>query len=168
MGGGKLMTFREFLNSKFEFNIIEVNQDLNLPSYPFSTMQIISEDRSGLSNESSVLINSGLDITETLSKRVESVAQFDVYGATIEQCRRTARTLIDGVVWVYRNDILDEGFGIIEVGDIVDNTSIEKVRSRYRLTVDVTFEYTDTSVRDIENMQSVIVDLDDGNIIVER
>lgn len=157
----------EFLKLMIEntgYTIIYSNQTKTLPSYPFITFTSISKDENGLNYLDSELTTDTLDITETLYKNVQETIQVDFYESTLAECRSLATTFVNGVDFTYRQIINDANIGIINIGDILDNTRIEQVKSLYRMTCDITIDYTEEVERTIANLQSVnytAIDSDD-------
>lgn len=136
------MKFRQYLNAKHDFLIIDINKNKKLPAYPFVTFQDINEDRfDTLSNESSEVVNGGIDILETQQKRIESVAQFDVYGTSYDEINVVIDELINGCNFGYREDLIENGFGIIDISNVTDLSSLEVTETRYRKSFDITYEY---------------------------
>ena len=148
----------EFLKLMAEYTsytIIYSNQTTTLPSYPFITFTSISKDETGLNYLSSELTDDTLDITETLYKNVQETIQVDFYEDNLSNCRSLATDFVNAVDFKYRQVLNDANIGVIEIGDILDNTRIEQVKSLYRMTCDITIDYTEEVDRTIENLQSV-------------
>lgn len=159
------MTFRELLNTFFDFNIIEVNQGKQLPPYPFATFQIVDENRDGMTYTDRNLINGDLDIEEIQYVRVEAVTQIDVYGSTYDDVNDTIRAISDGIKFKHYEQIRSNGFGIIEINSIGDNTTIDINSNRKRKTIEVVYEFTAQITREIENLQAIeFYELKEGKI----
>jgi hypothetical protein len=135
--------------------IIFSNQGKKLPPYPFITFTSISKDTKGLSYYTSELTEDTLDIDEVLYKNIQEVIQMDFYHNTHSDCRDLAKEFINGLDFTYRQIINDAEFGIINIGNILDNTKLEQVKALYRVTCDVTIDYTEVVERTTANMQSI-------------
>lgn len=151
----RLQEFAVLLSGLMTKTIIAANQAKALPGYPFIIYQSITEDRDNLSVMKSELINDDLDILETKTRRVENVIQFDIYNSGVLNVAEAARNFVDGIEFTYRRQILEADFGIVNIGNIIDNTSLEQVKSRYRKTVEVTIDYIEENEREIQNLQSI-------------
>lgn len=145
------------------YTIIFANQGREIPPYPFITFTSISKT-SGLTDYTSELTEDTLDIDEVMYKNVSEVIQIDFYHNSFANCRELSKTFINGLEFTYRQIINDKNYGIINIGNIIDNTSIEKVKVLSRMTCDVTIDYTEEIERTIQNLQSLsytVTDTDD-------
>ena len=151
----KLQEFNVLIASLTGLTIIAANQAKKLPSYPFITYQSTSVDRESVDILTSELINGGLDIIETQNKRVEDIVQYDIYGSSIAETKEKARELVNAIEFIHRETLIENGFGIVDVGTIINNDSLQQVKTFFRRTVDITIEYGEAVQRTVENMQSV-------------
>ena len=156
----KLQEFIVLIAGLMERTIIASKQGRILPAYPFITYQSINSDRNNLDIINSELIENNMDIRETKIRRVENVIQFDIYNTGINNVNSEASNLVDSIDFIFRRQILSAGFGIVNIGDITDNTSLEQVKTRFRKTVEITIDYTEENERIIENLQSIEYELD--------
>ena len=165
---GKLKDFAILIQNETGKTLIRANQGNRIPEYPFITYQSIGEEQDNVYELEESL--DGDIATNKYYNRVEDVVQFDFYAETEEQAKIEAKELIKWLMFQGRQVIKDNGYGIIEIGSIVDNTRLEQTKVFYRKTLDVTIDYLEESSYEIENAQRVVVTnkVDDSEEIIER
>jgi hypothetical protein len=151
----KLQEFLILMNTLTSKTIIFTNQGTVLPPYPFITFQSIDRDRENFNILKRELLNLDLDVKEIANKKVTEIIQVDFYSDTFLGVRDLSKDFIDGIDFKYRREINENEFGIIDIGGIIDNTSLEQVQPLFRYTCDITIDYTEEIERIVENLQSV-------------
>lgn len=160
--------FIELLTSLTGYTIIQANQSRKIPSYPFITMQVTSRDRQGLDIMESVISEDKLTITEKLSKNIKETIQVDFFNSTISNTRDLANNFIDCIDFKFKREILSVNYGIIDIGNIIDNTSLDVTKAINRLTCDLTINYTEIIERNVENLQGVQYSVDNTEKYIGR
>jgi len=163
----KLKELTTLLNNLTSKTIIASNQGKKLPAYPFFTYQVIDEDRDLISNIEREIFNVD-EVRETKTKRIESIIQYDAYHDSISNVSELMRSLVDEIEFTYREDLIDNGFGIVNIGSITDNTALEEVKSRFRKTVEITIDWTEEVIRETTNMQAIEFKLDEDSEEIQR
>lgn len=164
----KLQEFLILINTLTDKTIIFNNQGKALPSYPFITFQSTNKNINSFNILNRELTNDDLDVNEIISKNIIENIQIDFYDETFLGVRDLAKDFIDCIDFKYRREINSENFGIIEIGGLIDNTSLEQTKSMYRYTCDLTIDYTEEVERTVENLQSLIFANDEIETNIER
>ena len=151
----KLQEFALLMETLTSQNIKFTNQGKKTIPYPYVTFQSIDRARENFNILKRELTNGDLDVIETAQKKVTEIIQVDFYSDTYLGVRDLAKDFIDGIDFKYRREINENGFGVIDIAGIIDNTSLEDVQPLFRYTCDVTIDYTEEVDRTVENLQSV-------------
>lgn len=165
------MIFRNVLNELFENKIqfIAINPKNKPPQRPYATFQITSADTDTIPTIHREVINDGLDVKETSISRNEEICQIDIYARDIDEAFSLQKDIANGVKFIYRENILDRGMGILNIGLAKDNTSRGVSEVEFRVTFTITYEYSQKYEKIIENLQKVTFSNEDsGDISIER
>lgn len=167
----KLLDFIQFLNENTTLNIIWQQQGFKPPNKPFITVQAIDIDMdTGLKRWNNGTLQPDDTFTQTKGLRTQTILQFDSYSDNIENTFSLIKELVGTIDFKLREEINEIGYGIIEIGTILNNTSFENnSKYIYRNTCDITIDYVEEFDKLLYNAnKTTITTNDDDTFIVER
>ena len=151
----KILKLLELINNNLKINCILANQGGDRPTLPFITLQVLDEGGDIPTETTSKMLPDHM-AEYTLKTKLESMIQFNCLGKNAQESVETAKKLKNFFLFVSRQELWDNGIGVIDIGNIKDVTEpLEGVKYEHKRVLDVTIDYYDIVVKQIENMQSI-------------
>ena len=166
--------FRVFLNQICDYQIIPANSGRKPPEFPYITLQSIAEIDTQVNNIARETIDAGSIsmVEETFEKRFENNLQFDCFSNSEEEAIDIIQDFRDKILTIYRREINQEGFGILEdtLTDVENRTGLEFDSQLYRFQFDLTIDYNKLINRQVANLTMITVTLlnDGTSFLVQR
>lgn len=153
----KIIKLLELINNNLKINCILANQGGTRPNLPFITLQVLDEGGDiPTESTSKVMLNNMAEYT--LKTKLESMIQFNCLGKNAQESVEVAKKLKNFFMFVSRQQLWDNGIGVIDIGNTKDVTALlEGVKYEHKRVLEVTIDYYDIAIKNIENMQSIEV-----------
>ena len=166
--------FRVFLNQICDYQIIPANSGRRPPDFPYITLQSIAEIDTQVNNITRETIDAGniSMVEETFEKRFENNLQFDCFSDNEEEALETIQDLRNKLLTIYRREINNEGFGILEdtLTDTENRSGLEHDSQLYRYQFDLTIDYNNLISRQVANLTMITVTVlnDNTSYLIQR
>lgn len=152
-----ILKLLKLLNKNLGITCILLNQAGKRPNFPFVTLQVLDEGGDIPTESKSEVLPDNM-ARFTLKTKLESMIQLNCFGKDTKESVETAKKVKNFFIFVSRQELWDNGIGVIDIGNIKDVTTLlEGVEYDHRRVLDVTIDYYDTVIKETENMQSVEV-----------